>query len=86
MTVFELRSELITIDNQQDVTILIYLLLISSTCSGDVFAHYQEHITNYQAGCLLVLRKRNTNKQQHRWTIPEAVVTVMMGENFARNM
>ena len=55
---------LITIDNQQDATILIYLLQSALHVSGDVFAHHQEHITVTTASgnvhrwcCWLVLRK-----------------------------
>jgi len=53
----------ITIDNQQDATILIYLLQSALHVSGDVFAHRQEPITvNTASGnvhrccCWLVLR------------------------------
>jgi len=71
----------IIINNQQDATILIYLFLISSTCSDDVFIHHQELINvttvsgnAHRCCCWLVLCIRNTSQQQHRWTIPEAVV------------
>jgi hypothetical protein len=43
--VFPCIVSVITIDNQQDATIWIYSLLISSTCFGRCFADYQEHIT-----------------------------------------
>jgi len=85
--VFPCIASTIKIDNEQDAAILIYLLLSALHVSGDVFAHHQEHITVttasgnvHQCCCWLVFRsgwnpKRNT--QQHRWTLPEAVVTVI---------
>jgi len=75
-----------TIDNQQDATILIYLLLSAVHVSGDVFAHRQERITVTTASgnvhccwwlvCVLG-GTRNTSQQQRRWTLPEAVVTAI---------
>jgi len=49
----------ITIDNQQDATVLFYLLLLGG-----------KDLSQVQPIC-------NISQQQHRWTIPEAVVTVI---------
>ena len=80
--------KLIAVDNQQDATILFYLLYSALHVSGDVFAHYQEHITvNTASGNV------------HRccfWPAATSVdvtrscsysdMLLMMGENIARNM
>ena len=90
-----------TIDNQQDATILIYLLLIRSTCFGRCFrpssgAYQYNYSFWYCPPMLLLAGVAYTQHQpaatsvvscsysdmlhpslQHRWTIPEAVVTVI---------
>jgi len=91
--VFPCIFSVITIDNQQDATILIYLLLISSTCFGRCFSPiirssslYLQLLvlsTDVAAGWCCVLGgnqlhpTRYTSQQQHQWTIPEAVDTAM---------
>jgi len=77
-SVFPCITSTITVDNQQDATILIYLLQSDLHVSGGVFAHHQKHISvttafgNVHRCCV-----RNTSQQQHRRTLPEAVVTVI---------
>ena len=79
-------NSLITIDNQQDATILIYLLLISSTCFGRCFrpssTAYHCNYSFWYCPLMLLLAGvaywvEFTSQQQHRWTTPEAVVTVI---------
>jgi hypothetical protein len=74
----------ITVDNQQDATILIYLLLISSTYFGRCFcngvSYWVEQVppnTKHQPAATSV---ENTTSCSY------SDLLLMMGENFARNM
>jgi len=50
------RSSIITIDNQQDATILIYLFLICSTCFGRCFRPSSgAYYCNYSCTPMLLL-------------------------------
>ena len=75
---------IIKIDNQQDATILIYLLLISSTYFGRCFcngvSYWVEQVppnTKHQPAATSV---ENTTSCSY------SDLLLMMGENFARNM
>jgi len=74
--------------NRMQLFWLIYLFLFSSTCSGDVFAYHQEHMTVFIASVFV-----------HRYCCRPAAIPVdnirsckysqvllTLGENIARNM
>jgi hypothetical protein len=61
----------ITNDDQQDATILICLCQSALHVSCDSIAHHQEHITVFTASGIV------HRYQQYRWTITDAVNTVM---------
>ena len=72
----------ITIDNQQEATILIYLLLISSICFGRCFrpssgAYHCNYSFWYCPPMVLLPGVAYWVELTYRWTIPEAVVTVI---------
>jgi len=63
--------------NEMQLYRLIYYSKSALDVSGDVFTHHQEHSTVFTvSGSVHPSRCRLTNRQRHRWTLPEAVNTV----------
>ena len=69
-------TKVVVNDDQQNATIFgLFIYSLSALhVSGDVFAHHQERLTVFTAsGNLQFHLIHDTSRQQHRWTLPEAV-------------
>jgi len=64
--VFPCIVSVITIDNQQDATILFYLFLISSTCFWKYFRPSGAYHCNYRSWYCQLHPICNASQQQHR--------------------
>jgi len=87
--VFPCIVSITTIDNHQDATILIYLLLISSTCFGRCF---RPPSAAYHCNYWLKSVPPNTQHQRAATSVDNTRscsycdMLLMMGENITRNM
>ena len=77
----------ITIDDQQDATILIYLLLISSTCFGRCFRPSSgAYHCNYRFWYCPTQHRPATTLVDNTRSCSYSDMFLMMDENIARNM